>query len=279
MSAPTRSILLLGEAGVGKTHYGAQLLKRLITDGCNLRMDGAAKNLEPFEVAMESLNKGLATDHTPTSTYVESVWPVVDGSGRHAELIWPDYGGEQVSQISVRRRVPRAWQQRIKNSNAWLLMIRLQSTRLGEDIFSKPLKDLKPAAPDTSNSGVSDQARLVELLQMLLYTRGTILDYATLRPELLVLLSCWDELTEPSTPAEMFKKGLPFLSEFIDANWSPGAATVLGLSALMRPLNPGTPDPEYAAKGPEKFGYAVLADGSHSPDITLPISHIIRGYV
>ena len=279
MSGPNLSILLLGESGVGKTHYGAQLLKRLITDSCDLRMDGAASNLESFEAALESLNKGLAADHTPTSTYVESVWPVVDDRGRRAELIWPDYGGEQVSQISVKRRVPRAWQHRIKNSDAWVIMIRLQNSRLEEDIFSKPLKELKPAACDTYNSRVSDQARLVELLQILLYVRGAILDSATSKPLLLVLLSCWDELTDPSTPAEMFKRGLPFVFEFIETNWAPGAATVLGLSALTRPLDPEKPDLEYSAKGPEKFGYTVLANGFHSPDITLPISELIRSHV
>ena len=53
MSASTSSILLLGEYDVGKTHYGAQLLRRLITDGCDLRMDGMASNLGSFETAME----------------------------------------------------------------------------------------------------------------------------------------------------------------------------------------------------------------------------------
>ena len=252
MSIRTRSILLLGESNVGKTHYGAQLLKRLMTDRCDLSMDGAASNLESFESAMESLNEGLSAEHTPTSTYVESVWPVIDRMGRRAELIWPDYGGEQVEQISTSRRIPHAWQQRIKNSDAWLLMIRLQCTRVGEDILSRPLNGLKAAERVTTDSKVSDQARLVELLQMLLYARGTLLDHCVARPALLVLLSCWDELTEPSTPTEMFTEGLPFLSRFICANWSPGAAVVLGLSALARPLVPDRPDAEYAAKGPRE---------------------------
>jgi DNA replication protein DnaC len=78
MSGSSASILLLGESGVGKTHYGAQLLKRLMNGNGTLRMDGAAVNLEPFEAAMERLNEGMAADHTPTSTYVESVWPIAD---------------------------------------------------------------------------------------------------------------------------------------------------------------------------------------------------------
>ena len=76
MGASANSILLIGESGVGKTHYGAQLLKRLMKGDCQLRMNGAASNLEPFEAAMESLNEGMAADHTPTPTYVDSVWPI-----------------------------------------------------------------------------------------------------------------------------------------------------------------------------------------------------------
>ena len=69
----TRPILIIGEHDVGKTHYGGQLLKRLMDSGGQLRMDGAADNLEPFETVMDSLNEGRLADHTPTAIYKESV--------------------------------------------------------------------------------------------------------------------------------------------------------------------------------------------------------------
>ena len=109
MTAPGSSILLIGESGVGKTHYGAQLLRRLMKGDDLLRMDGAATNVEPFEAALESLNDGRAAGHTATATYVDSVWPVADAQGRRAELVWPDYGGEQIKTIIESRRVPAAW--------------------------------------------------------------------------------------------------------------------------------------------------------------------------
>nr|WP_199749619.1 hypothetical protein [Corallococcus sp. AB038B] len=142
MSAGENSILLIGESGVGKTHYGAQLLKRLMKGDGRLRMDGAATNLEPFEAAMESLNEGMAAGHTATTTYVDSIWPISDETGTKADLVWPDYGGEQIKNISSSRRIPAAWRTRVLSTPAWLLLVRIQQTRVSDDIFSRPLSDL-----------------------------------------------------------------------------------------------------------------------------------------
>ncbi|WP_429102254.1 hypothetical protein, partial [Aeromonas rivipollensis] len=82
MSSSDNSILLIGESDVGKTHYGAQLLKRLMKRDGQLRMNGAATNLEPFESAMSCLDEGMAAGHTAASTYVDSIWPITDAQGR-----------------------------------------------------------------------------------------------------------------------------------------------------------------------------------------------------
>src|SRR5258708_4679031 len=104
----SNSILLIGQSDVGKTHYGAQLLKRLMVSNGEFRMDGAATNLKPFEAALESLTEGMSAEHTPTTKYLESVWPIRSNEGIAAELVWPDYGGEQVRTILTSRRIPNA---------------------------------------------------------------------------------------------------------------------------------------------------------------------------
>ena len=106
MEVPDKSILLIGESDVGKSHYGGQLLKRLMQEDGRIRMDGAATNLEPFEAVMASLDEGLSAGHTATTTYHESRWPIIDDEGRKADLIWPDYGGEQIKNIIDERRLP-----------------------------------------------------------------------------------------------------------------------------------------------------------------------------
>jgi hypothetical protein len=99
MKTTTESMLLVGESGAGKTHYGAQLLKRLLNSEGRFRMYGAATNLEPFEATMECLNEGRSAAHTPTSTYVDSEWPIVAADGSTFTLVWPDYGGEQIKTL------------------------------------------------------------------------------------------------------------------------------------------------------------------------------------
>ncbi|MCA6115201.1 hypothetical protein J6524_09855 [Bradyrhizobium sp. WSM 1738] len=269
------TILLIGESGVGKTHFGAQLLKRLMKGDGSLRMNGAATNLEPFEAALESLNEGKAAGHTATSTYVDSIWPIADADGYSAELIWPDYGGEQIKNIVTFRRVPVAWQERVRDAAVWFLLVRLQQARVGEDIFSRPLADLRGSAVENHEVVVSDQARLIELLQMLMYIADPLAQRPIARPKLGILLTCWDELRiDGAVPEVALKERLPMLWDFVSSNWQ--TPKVMGLSALGRPLSPSEQDVEYVSRGPEHFGYVVGSDGSTSPDLTLPIQSFLN---
>jgi hypothetical protein len=272
MQTQSDTILLIGESGVGKTHYGAQLLKRLMKGDGALRMNGAATNIEPFEATLESLNEGKSASHTATATYVDSIWPIVDCSGRIAELVWPDYGGEQVEHITSTRTVTHAWRARIATAPAWLLFVRLQTTRVADDIFSKPLNSLKDSSPSVHAPELSDQARLIELLQILLYVRASGHGGAAM-PRLAVALSCWDEVEMTTTPHEALSKHLPLFYEFVVSNWPD--LHVVGLSALERPLDPNVKDDEYIARGSEHFGFTISDVGDRSTDLTLPIELLI----
>ena len=273
MAALDKSILLIGESGVGKSHYGAQLLKRLMQEDGRIRMRGAATNLEPFEAVMASLDAGLSADHTATSVYHESRWPIVDDEGHNAHLIWPDYGGEQVKNIIDDRQLPRIWLKRIAQSSAWLLMIRLQTTRVDDDVFSRPLTSLKENSGESREGRLSDQARLIELLQILLYAQSTSDKRMGRLPRLVVLLTCWDEIESPEKPIDVLKERLPMFGDFVESNWKD--YSVLGMSALERALDKEKPDKDYITQGSEQFGYVVLEDGTHSSDLTLPIRELL----
>jgi hypothetical protein len=271
------SMLLIGESGVGKTHYGAQLLKRLLNTNGHFRMNGAAANLEPFEATMECLNDGRSAAHTPTPTYIDSVWPIIDTAGNAFTLVWPDYGGEQIKTLLSTRRVPSAWRARVTTASAWMLMLRLHQLRVSDDLLSKPLATLaeKKASEQSADKLVqpSDQARMIELLQILLYLRGNGVGEAANIPHLCLLLSCWDELGPADPPQAMLKRQLPMLSDFITSNWK--RPIILGLSALERPLDKIVPDEEYITRGPEQFGYIVLPDGTTTPDLTFPLAVLL----
>lgn len=268
-------ILLVGESNVGKTHYGAQFLKRLMVKACALKMFGAPTNLEAFNTALSCLTEGKATDHTPANTYVESIWPITDEAGNYAELVWPDYGGEQVRNLVTQRRIPAAWRDRVLGATDWVLLIRLHSLRSEDDLFSRPLQSFAAAEAQGEASAYepSDQARVVELLQMLLYLAQFHLDRPLRKPRLTILLSCWDELETAELPADILASRLPMLWSFVRSNWT--SPIVIGLSALERALSKTDADQEYAIRGPEEFGYVVLPDGVKNTDITLPIQRLM----
>ena len=273
--AAQHTILLVGESNVGKTHYGAQFLKRLMVKACALKMSGAPTNLEAFSTALSCLTEGKATDHTPASTYVESIWPIMDDAGRVAELVWPDYGGEQVRNLVTQRRIPAAWRDRVLVATDWVLLIRLHSLRSEDDLFSRPLESFAGAETHEEPTAYepSEQARTIELLQMLLYLAQFHLDRPLRKPRLTILLSCWDELGTKDLPVNLLASRLPMLWSFVRSNWT--APTVMGLSALERSLSKTDADQDYAIRGPEDFGYVVLPDGTQSPDITLPVRRLM----
>ena len=279
MQTQVKSMLLIGESGVGKTHYGAQLLKRLMNSNGRFRMNGAATNLEPFEATLESLNDGRSAGHTPTLTYVDSEWPIINDSGESLSIVWPDYGGEQIKNLLNTRRVPTAWKTRVSSVPAWILMLRLHQLRVNDDLLSRPLVTLADhvdeESPTESQVQPSDQARMVELLQMLLFLRGQGIGEARDEPRLCLLLSCWDELGQNDTPSAVLRRQLPMLADFVSANWK--QPIIVGLSSLERPLDRKVRDEEYVTRGPEQFGYVVLPDGQTSPDLTVPIEMLLKG--
>lgn len=269
------TILLVGESNVGKTHYGAQFLKRLMVKSCELKMTRAPTNLEAFTTALSCLTEGKATDHTPANIYVESIWPITDQAGRCAELVWPDYGGEQIRSLVAQRRIPAAWRDRVVQATDWVVLIRLHSLRSEDDLFSRPLQSFAAVEPQSKAVAheLSDQARTIELLQILLYLAQFNLDRPLRKPRLTILLSCWDELETTEIPVDLLASRLPMLWSFVRSNWV--SPTVLGLSALERGLSKTDADPDYAIRGPEEFGYVVLPDGLKNTDITLPIQQLM----
>lgn len=267
-------VLLIGESNSGKTHYGAQLLGRLQMRRGALRMIGAP-SLGAYQAALQRLNNGLAAEHTAQAVYADSLWQVQDSMGRMADIHWPDYGGEQVKDILERRAISKAWCERTRNSHAWVLIVRPRQAEGRADIFSRPLADLRGRAEGNTGFELSSQARLVELLQIMLFARGTGLRGPLEQPRLCVLLSCWDELgiQDGAQPAEVLRDHLPLLSAFLNANWN--ELSIFGLSALERDLDPDTPDDDYVNRGPEAFGYVVKDDGTHDADLTLPLARLI----
>jgi hypothetical protein len=120
-------------------------------------------------------------------------------------------------------------------------------------------------------------ARLVEMLQLLLHVSGFGFAHPLARPRLAVMLTCFDEVTPSEhTPREVLANRLPLLMSFIDANWQPGSASVWGWSSLGRLLTLESSDDEFIDGGPELQGWVVPPGGSaRSDDLTLPLAWLL----
>lgn len=264
-------IALFGESDHGKSHYGAQLLSRIETEKCELKLRTASVDLSVYDVVRKKLNSGLLAEHTPSGMYKDNLWPVVDGKGRALDLTWPDYAGEQVKQVIDGRTMNQEWLERTQSADGWMLVVRPKLAKLDEDVFSKPLASLgKSSASSGTKPKRSTQARLVELLQMLAHARG--LRDRTALPPLVLLLSCWDELklSKGTTPSQVIDSHMPLLASYVRCIWA-DRVSILGLSALGVELSDKVPNEDFVDNGPENFGFVVKADGEEDSDLTVPL--------
>lgn len=276
MSAHARSLLVLGSPGSGKTHYAGQLYGRLQHGRGRLRITATPQDRTVFSEVLHSLENGVAANHTPTETWSELRCSISTQDGRELELIWPEYGGEQLNTLLQRRVVPEPWRRRLVGAAGWLLFLRLHDLRVYEDVLDRPAP---PAGVVRGMSGPAEwdaNAQTVELLQLLLYTAGQGLTQPLTTPRLTVLLSCWDELGETASPRDVLRRRLPLVASFLDANWAPEALAVWGLSSLEHPLSNSEPAEDYLDHGPERFGYVIAPEGGpRHPDLTLPLTWLL----
>lgn len=272
-------IALFGESDHGKSHYGAQLLSRIETEKCELKLRTASVDLSAYDDVRKKLNSGLLAEHTPSGMYKDNLWPVVDGKGRALDLTWPDYAGEQVKQVIDGRTMSQEWLERTQDADGWMLVVRPKLGKLNEDVFSKPLASLgKSSASSGAKPKRSTQARLVELLQMLVHARG--LRDRTALPPLVLLLSCWDELklSKGTTPSQVIDNHMPLLASYVRCVWA-DRVLVLGLSALGVELSDKVPNEDFVDNGPENFGFVVKADGEEDSDLTIPLVRLADMFV
>lgn len=288
------SVLIVGGAHSGKTVYAGQLYGRLAAGGARVRLRQQPDDLSLFAEGYEQLSAGLPPEHTTLTARDDVTLALID-SGEHAfDVVYPDYGGEQVDDMIDRRLVPDEWAARIRSSATWLFFIRLDHQSDPPDVVSSPPgPPLSPSPePEISSSSVdapvngvensletevetvqrlADQARTVEALQLLLHVYGASTVRPITTPPLVVVLSCWDEVgaDDDARPPDVLKSRLPLVAAFVRANWQPEAVAVFGLSAQGKAFEDGQPDDDFIDRGPESMGYVVLPDGSRDADLTV----------
>lgn len=274
MNNNSASFLLIGESDVGKTHYGAQILRRLNTGNGSMELIDS-DNIDPFVDVMDQISQGLSGSHTPRNQSTTSRWTVKRKSDdKLFDLHWPDYGGEQISAIVNDRRMPTAWRERLQTASAWAFMIRPNRVRLPEDIFSRSAG--LPASDEKDQHNLSAQSRLVETLQMLKFKNAAYSGNWRQQPPLCVILSCYDELNTDLGPEQYSRENLPLFYAYLSANWDRENYKVFGVSPLGQALSDTNPDEEFVKKGPDRMGYVLDEMGDKSSDLLAPIDWMLN---
>lgn len=282
MQTQNHNILVIGMSKMGKTHFGGQLYGRLQTKEYAFKIDETPDDLSLFEEVWEKLNDGLEGEHTKTNSHQTIGLPIISDDGLKMELVYPDYGGEQIRGMIEQREISDIWQQQIQQSNHWFLFIRpdlmekisdvttqfYQQIEQEKEVKSPPTKKLNQIPENSS-------AFYVELLQTFLFVKKRATKKAD-KPKLTILLSCWDKLKLPddTVPMDKLNDSMPFLANFVKSNWSKNNLEVLGLSSLGRDLDLKKNNEDFQINGPEEYGYLILPDGKKSKDLTLLLNSV-----
>lgn len=264
-------ILLIGKPDSGKTIFIGQFYTRIDSNKgvLEFRQGHQVENLNPIIESLRALADAKEPDSTPTDKSIIIPLPLQHGETK-IDLDCPDYGGEQVNRIVEDREVDTKWTDSIKQSDKWILFIKPNDLTTSYDLSNKTIKpeEIENGNSDSHEYSISDQSFFIELLQILLNTKGQDSHFKNSITKLTVVLTCWDELKNTTTPKEELKKNLPLLLNFIETNWIESKVNFLGLSSLGFSLKEQENRLKYKEFGPENYGYMIKSDGKNDDDIT-----------
>lgn len=280
-NAIENNVLIIGGPNAGKTHFGGQLYGRLNSRLFNYKIDphNRPADLTIFQDVIDKLSEGKRAGHTEASANRNIELKIDDENGNKIVFAFPDYAGEQVNFIVENRRINAIWQQYIDTSNSWMMFVRLDEVQQIEDLINRGIPSAEEIQKRNSTPPpvkVSDAAHFVELLQMLLYIKGIPSFNKINKPNLTVVLSCWDLLKLPDNtlPNDILKERMPLLYHFVKNTWAEKHLSVIGLSSTEKSLTDEA-DEEYIDKTPINFGYIINAKGERQNDLTLSIQTFI----
>ncbi len=277
----SKSILLLGKPNASKTVFLSQLYSKLRKNKSNLKLYKPVEDLSPISEARDALASGKGPVTTPAEKSVKFYLPiqVLDDQ---VDLKCPEYGGEQVLDIVESRGLNKEWKTSIKESNNWILFIRLNSIGNRLDISEVTFKEENNVESGENTEvfeyQISDQSFLIELLQIIMNEKGTNFHLLNKDIKLTIVLTCWDEMKIIGDPKPFYvlEEKLPLLLDFAKSNWDRSSLKILGLSAQEFSLDTEENQEKYMVEGPENFGYLILEDGTRSDDITKLIELAIQ---
>lgn len=269
------SILIIGHPKSGKTVFIAQFFNRVRKRKSSITLAKIPENIKPIKDAIDSLASGEEPRPTPADENVELVLPI-NMDGENFDLIYPDYGGEQVNDLTNLMEIDDNWKKLVNGSDRWMLFIRFSNITSEYDLSISSYEKIETdQSKDFLSPGLSDQSKFIELLQVLLYIKGKGVKHPIELPKLSIVLSCWDELNTNKKPIKILQERLPMLFHFVETVWKKEAFEILGLSAQEFPLDNQEAKDKYQDELPENFGYMIDQKGVKDKDITKLVKIIL----
>lgn len=280
------NILILGVSNVGKTHFGGQLYGHLQSQSAAFRACGTPAELTLFQDVLEALEGGRAGKRTAVKLHETIQFAIKAPNGQVIELLYPDYGGEQLQTITqtkkISKEISKKWTEQIWKSDHWFLFIRLDLKEAIVDVTTHFDKYIQTESNDSNIQPIHElplhsAVFYIELLQIFLFVKQLKPSARQKQPKLTILLSCWDKLGAILvTPAQLLETEMPLLFHFLETNWAKENLKVMGLSALGKDLNPDTEDEDYLEMGPEAQAYIITETGAKVPDLTILFNNLIQ---
>lgn len=262
------SILIIGHPKSGKTTFLAQFYNRVRKRKSSIKLLKTHGNIKAIIDASKRLSEGEEPQPTPANENVELVLHVEVGK-KQIDIICPDYGGEQVKEITELMEIDETWLKLINESNRWLLFIRPGEITPEYDLSINSYEKIEiEKSKEFKSPGLSSQSKFIELLQALLFAKDTGVKNSITKPKLFLILTCWDELKTKDNPIQVLKKKSPMLLHFIETLWDKDAFEILGLSSQEFPLTTQKAKDKYLDELPENFGYYISQEGIRDNDIT-----------
>jgi len=270
------SILIIGHPASGKTVFIIQFFIRVTKRKSSITLTKTPENIKAITDAVRRITSGEEPIPTPAEENVKLVLPIkVDG--KNIDLVCPDYGGEQVNDLTALMEIDNNWKELVNGSNRWMLFIRPDKIAPEYDLSISSFEGIEKTRSTTFTSpGLSDQSKFIELLQVLLYTKNKGIRHPIVEPKLFIVLTCWDELNTTKKPVQVLREKIPMLLHFVETIWEKEAFEIFGLSAQEFPLTTQEAKDKYLNDLPENLGYMVDQGGVEDKDITKLVKMVLQ---
>src|ERR1700733_11427530 len=239
MILPASNLLMIGLRGSGKTTYLAALWNYL--ESAEIDDQIRVPKLQPDRDYLNAIRNNWLALKTVGRTSLRTTGAVsvsleYKPTSSRVELTLPDLSGEYYRLQWSKRKASNSYVEFARECTGAFLFVHAADIRRTHAIKAKSLDDGHdiedegrqglPVSTNWTPEQSSTQVQLVDILQLLLALRN-----AETGMRVAVIISAWDLIKVPVSPAGLLESRAPLLSQFLRANEDWIASEVFGVSS------------------------------------------------